>query len=360
MRSHRARGRARLRIQDRRDGRRNMSSETINRTRRTLPRHDADPARAPTILRARSTALRWLNHRLNRGSLRILTYHGVCRDADRHAPWVPSHYVTQSALDRQLGLVRTSATLVDLRDVADLIRTGRGWRAPLVAITFDDAPANLLNLAMPVLAAHRVTATAFAVTDFLDTGQILPADARQAVGGRAARRRIDAAVGPLPQPIRDGLRHMRWREAATFVAAGHALGAHTATHPILSTCDLATRRDEIARSVQAVAARLGGRCPAFAYPSGQPNDFGAADIATLTELNVPLACSGVAGPNAAPLYRFALRRNCIGLYHTRAAFVAELLGLRDARQHKAGRAVRRTTPIAPRPAHEPTGAAACP
>ena len=235
----------------------------------------------------------------------------------RDAPWMPSHYVTQSALDRHLDAMRRRGTIVHLRDVLPELRPGRGWREPLYAVTFDDAPANLIPLALPVLDAYGVRGTIFAVTDLLDDGGILPND----------RRRMAGAGSPQPEL----LRHMTWDEADVVVRSGHWLGAHTRTHAILSHAGEAARRDEIAGSIEAIRSRYGTDDVPFAFPNGLAGDFDESDISLLRELHVPLACTGIAGANRPPVDLLRLRRNAVGLHHGRAAFSAEMWGLRDWR-----------------------------
>ncbi|MEE8169414.1 MAG: polysaccharide deacetylase family protein [Phycisphaerae bacterium] len=280
--------------------------------------------------------------RVNRGVIRILSYHGVCRDADRAAPWVPSHYVTTSALDDQLGLLRRAGAIVELGELAALLRSGRVWREPLFVVTFDDAPANLLTLAQPILDAHGVCATIFAVTDRLNDGDALPADKRQALFGRTRRGTAAPADASRIDPdVRERIRHMRRDEARALISAGHQLGAHTCTHVRLSYANPACRRREIVESVHAVRTALDTDDVAFAYPYGQSTDFGSQDVATLRACGVSIACTGIPGRNLPECEPLLLHRNCIGLYHDRAAFVAEMLSLRGYRSVRAVLGARR-------------------
>jgi peptidoglycan/xylan/chitin deacetylase (PgdA/CDA1 family) len=122
---------------------------------------------------------------------------------------------------------------------------------------------------------------------------------------------------------------MTWEEARRMVEAGHWLGAHTRTHARLSDCDDAARRDEIAGAVVAIRARFGEEMVPFAFPYGQAEDFGPRDVELLRELRTPLALTGIPGVNRPPFDPLRLRRNCVGMYHRRLGFVAEMLGLRD-------------------------------
>ncbi len=281
----------------------------------------------------------WLNGRANRGLLRILLYHGVCADEHEGEPWVPSHYVTQKALDAQLAALRRAGTVIDLREGVALLRSGRRWNETLFAVTFDDAPANLLTRAAPVLAAHGVTATIFACTDRLEDGGLLDEDARQALYGLAGRRATAPGSGPIevgridPQ-VRDDLRCMRWDEALAMALMGHWLGAHTRAHVRLSQADPARRMAEIAGSVNALRRRLKTTAVPFAYPYGQSDDFGAEDLNLLRALEVPAVCTARPGANAPGGDPLCLRRTAVGLYHRPTRFALEMTGLLDARRRR--------------------------
>ncbi len=305
----------------------------------------------------------WLNSRANRGLLRILLYHGVCADAHARESWVPSHYVTCSALDAQLTALRRAGRILDLREAVALLRCGRRWNEPLFAVTFDDAPANLLTLAAPVLAAHGVTATIFACTDRLEDGGLLEDDARQALYGPAGRRATAPGSGPIeveridPQ-VRENLRCMRWDEALAMAVMGHWLGAHTRSHIRLSHADPARRMAEIAGSVNALRRRLKTAAVPFACPYGQSGDFGAEDLALLRALEVPAVCTarpGANGPGGDPL---CLRRTGVGLYHRPTRFSLEMTGLLDGRRRRqaargsAGRQARNLASTMPQMASE--------
>ena len=277
--------------------------------------------------RGAPSALRWIAARVGRDAVRILVYHGVCRDADRDAAWVPSHYVTQSQLDAQLGLLRRLGDLIDAHECsAGRLSTGTHVR-PRFVVTFDDAPANLHALAAPVLAAHDVSAVIFAVTDRLDDGALLPDDLRRLY-------RIDSTL-PFDPAVRAALRHMTWEEAIDLSHRGHWLGAHTRTHARLSACAPDKRRDEIEGSVSAIRARLRTADVPFAFPYGQPDDFDQTDLQQLRSLDVPAIFTGVSGWNRPPIDPLCLRRNCVGLHHVGARFTAEMLGLRDGRARAA-------------------------
>ncbi len=165
----------------------------------------------------------------------ILMYHSVdpsgsaiSLDADafrRHVDWLAQ------------GRVR-------VLPLADIVREPAGDDA--VALTFDDAFANFADTAWPPLRDRGWPATLFVVSRHAGTN---------AWGGRD--------VPGIPTlPLLD------WDALARLAEQGVTLGAHTRTHPDLTTLDDGALADEVSGSADDVAARTGRRPEAFAYPYG--------------------------------------------------------------------------------------------
>lgn len=140
-----------------------------------------------------------------------------------------------------------------------------------VAITFDDAYANLAASALPLLAEHGMPATVFVVSGH--------------VGGTNAWD--DGAREAIPElPLLD------WDALGRLAESGVAVGAHTRTHPRLDALDGVALEDEIVGGADDIARRLGVRPAAFAYPYGAVSGAAAAvarrafGCAVTTELRV--------------------------------------------------------------------------
>ena len=97
-----------------------------------------------------------------------------------------------------------------------------------------------------------------------------------------------------------------WDVAQALVRAGMELGAHTLSHPHLTTVDADEQAREIAGSVELVERRLGPRPTGLAYPGG---DYDATTLAVVARLGLGHAVTTRAGVNApgAPVYEL-LRR----------------------------------------------------
>ena len=165
----------------------------------------------------------------------ILTYHSIDDSGSpisvgtaafhRHAAWLRS------------GRVRVTA-------LPDLLQLDPD--ADAVAITFDDGFANFATLAAPALAGLPVTL--FVVTDHV---------------GRSND------WGGTPQPGVPVLPLLDWPTLRRLAAAGVTVGAHTQTHPDLTSLPPERVRGELSGSAERIRGEIGIRPEVFAYPYGQ-------------------------------------------------------------------------------------------
>lgn len=173
----------------------------------------------------------------------ILMYHRVADDGpaslarwrvsspdfERQIAWLAAEGYKSIRLDEWLEAER--------RDPASLHRR--------VVLTFDDAYADFVTAAFPVLQGHG-----FGSTMFVPTGY---------TGGFADWDREFGTPAPL----------MSWDDLGALAQAGVEIGAHTITHPRLTRLkDEAAVSREIAGSRAELEQRLGLTIPTFAYPYG--------------------------------------------------------------------------------------------
>lgn len=166
-----------------------------------------------------------------------LAYHGVAEVAAADDPM--RLFVSPSELRKHIGLLRRwGYDLVPFTRFAEALLAGRAEN--LAALTFDDGFDDNLHELVPVLRECGVPATVFVVSGWL--GRDHP-DA-------PAARIVDA----------DELRSLH--------AAGVEIGAHTATHPDLSTLAFERQVEELRDSRLALEELTGAPVTIAAYPYG--------------------------------------------------------------------------------------------
>jgi peptidoglycan/xylan/chitin deacetylase (PgdA/CDA1 family) len=258
-----------------------------------------------------------------------------------------------------------------IRDHCELLATDqvdeRALREPgrRVVVTVDDCYRDSYEVAFPVFAENGVRATFFLASGFVDgtaapwwdeIAWIVTSSKRerlepstwwsdtlplQGTGARATitklvrvRRGLDpqrgadmvehlaAAAGSGRRPAESiAEEFISWDHAREMAEAGMTIGAHTETHPVLSTLSAQDQRTEIHRGLERIAAELGQRPTTFAYPVGLQGTFDSSTKDALEGCGVKLAFSNYGGytrqSNWDPL---EIRRVGVSLETTEAAF----------------------------------------
>ena len=216
--------------------------------------------------------------RIRRRRSVVLGYHGVAegrlRDDLSLLQVSPSRFRTHLELLLQAGF--RFVTMAEFARRAD----GGTPEPGLAAITFDDGMRNNRTVALPILSEYGIAATVYVTIGFIDG-----ASPWVGPGG-------DGAMMSEPQ-LRD------------LVAAGWELGAHTMTHPDLSTLDYDACRAEIEESRKALERIAGTPVQTFAYPFGR---YGSAAIAAARDSGLLAAVTTGSGSWS----RFEMTRGMIG------------------------------------------------
>jgi peptidoglycan/xylan/chitin deacetylase (PgdA/CDA1 family) len=184
--------------------------------------------------------------------------------------------------------------------------------ASLVAVTFDDGFDLIASGAKEVLDAHGVKATTFVLTAMLDNRGLMwrnklsairtlrPADAyvpaynrvtaqvgappiREASELLGAAMRWDMSrkdelvdalwdacdMPPLAEYLDEHRPYLTREQLASWVADGHSVGLHTATHPDCSRLDADGVRAEILEPARRLSSELGAARLHFSFPFGR-------------------------------------------------------------------------------------------
>jgi peptidoglycan/xylan/chitin deacetylase (PgdA/CDA1 family) len=263
-------------------------------------------------VRTLTKAAVWLRSRFRESRALILGYHRVADESgwDPYALSVTPQYFTE-----QLEAVRKYATPISLRALTESLQ--RDDLPPRsVAITLDDGYVDNLHHAKPLLLHHECPATVFVATGYsgskfwwdelaemLQPSLQLPKQIRLIADDRRFERTLphpaDAKVRKdlvlavyafmrqLPDDGRASaiaqlwdvvgrksnpespIRAMTQSELCELAAGGFIdVGAHTVTHPFLSTLTETCQQKEIATSKAELEGLLGRPVTSFCFPNG--------------------------------------------------------------------------------------------
>jgi len=260
------------------------------------------------------------------GRLTILIYHRVRPAID---PLFPAD-VDSARFDAHLRIVSRLFNVLPLADAIGRLRDG-SLPARAASITFDDGYADNFDVALPILQRHRVSATFFVSTGFLDGGRMwndsIIESIRRAKEGvldlvpigfprlaiatdEEKRTAISELIGRCKylEPSDRADRCSSIQEIAkadlpddlmltsTQVRelhdAGMGIGAHTVTHPILARIPDEAVRREAGDGKLALETLIGAPVRLFAYPNGRPGtDYGVRHVALIRSLGFDAAVS---------------------------------------------------------------------
>lgn len=272
-----------------------------------------------------------------RGQLIILMYHRVLERPDPLLPGVPDARL----FDMHMAELARSFRPLSLDMALSRLASGTLPRRS-VCVTFDDGYADNHDVALPILDQHRIPATIFVAPGFLDGGYmwndgitevVRGADdvlelrhlelGRYTLGSWQARREAMAGIidrlkyRPAPERARrvaellesrkqPAPRHlmMSTNQVKAVRGAGHLIGAHTMTHPILTQTPNSTVRAELAESKSTLERLLNEPVDLFAYPNGNPDrDYALRHVEAVRHCGFKAAVSvswGCATPESDP------------------------------------------------------------
>lgn len=190
----------------------------------------------------------------------------------------------RSAVDLPLGLfeeqmaeVAASGAVGSLDEAVEGLAAGRPG-GPRVVVTFDDGTEDVVDVAVPVLARHKVPAMLYVATDFIETGRSFPQDGRPA----------------------------SWAGLADAMASGIlTIGSHTHTHALLDRLAPAAVDDELDRSIGLIEERLDTSPRHFAYPKALLGSTAAEAAVRSRFASAALAGCRPNRPGATDLWRLA-------------------------------------------------------
>ena len=278
----------------------------------------------------------------SRKKYRILTYH-------RFAPELfPS---VASDLQRHCAFLKEHFEVIPLAEIGRCIDSGQKLPPNALAVTIDDGYRDFLENAFPVFQVWKIPATVFLITDFLDgklwpwwnqveyavmhtdlagfnsallPGHTLPltnqSQKAQAVSSLCSgivkipnKARLEF-MRVLPELLRVDLPRqpprqyaaLSWDEVRELAQNGIEFGAHTKTHPVLTTLeDPEWVFDEISGSKERLDQELGQTTPHFCYPNG---DWNETVLNAVERCGFQTAVTTKPGLNGGDAHRYRLHR----------------------------------------------------
>jgi peptidoglycan/xylan/chitin deacetylase (PgdA/CDA1 family) len=217
-----------------------------------------------------------------------------------------------------------------------------------VVVTVDDGYRDFYRVAWPLLRKHGIPATFFVVTGFIDRKCWLWVDrVAYCLGDTPAARSVkeklkqldlaarDARLAELedgtgvrrPEQIPERYEPCTWDELREMARGGVEIGAHTVTHPILSS--VADPTYEIVEAKRRIEQELQQPVLHFAYPNGFWQDFGA-DAVRVVRGHFATGVSGVSGWNHAGTDLHQLYRTPVPTELPLGRFARRVAGFRAA------------------------------
>ena len=279
-----------------------------------------------------------LSSRMNRKTLSILLYHGVCPHSNSNLLNEEKHIVN-AEFEQHLNLITKYCTPISLESAI----LGQKLPPNPIVLTFDDGYRNNYTDAFPMLKKYNVPATIFVTTGFIDkTNYMWPdvleyiiehtrmktlnlkwddsefrfdlnTDEKKITTITATKnylkslteqdrlRFIDALQEKLEieyswRTIPPIFSPLTWDEIREMRNSGLiSIGSHTVSHPILARCSYQQQHNELALSQRRITEELGGECILFAYPNGQSADYTQQTVELLDKCGYKIAVTTVFG-----------------------------------------------------------------
>jgi peptidoglycan/xylan/chitin deacetylase (PgdA/CDA1 family) len=284
------------------------------------------------ILRPIKTTILNTSNRLKKGIV-ILIYHRVAPLADYPYPIV----VSPDNFAQQMEVLRKNYHPLSLLELVEAIE---GCKVPRrgVVVTFDDGYIDNLTYALPILESYQIPATVFVTTgnlieqrefwwDELEHIILKPTQFPQylkfSINGQShewssrtpgerdqARRAIHLVLRPLAHADRELImeelvlqagqtretrpdhRSMTDHELQKFSKSAFIdIGAHTVSHPILSSLPYDEQYQEFSRSKDELKAITGKGIELCSYPYGSRDDFNQDSINAVKDCGFRAACT---------------------------------------------------------------------
>jgi peptidoglycan/xylan/chitin deacetylase (PgdA/CDA1 family) len=306
-------------------------------------------------------------------SLTVLNYHRIDNSqGDHFTTFKPNVSASPVQFDVQMKYLAENYNVVSAADVIAWIKEGHPLPSRAALITFDDGYYdNYLN-AFPVLQRRNLPAIIFLASDYMESSKPfywdliaycfsksqkdhleLPligsfswksGDARdwvvrsvvefmKNIPEKEKLKMIDSFPDLMNVSVSDNFfkgMFLSWDHVREMSANGVEMGAHTASHPILTRISPDDAKQEIVQSKRKIEEAINKPVVSFAYPNGQISDFSDSVMDTVRDAGLHAAYTLLPGPTrfaTVKKYPYQIRRIFLGHKDTMPRFVGKLSGL---------------------------------
>jgi len=310
----------------------------------------------------RSKSKRWFKKALVRSSILraatrffppaavILSYHSITEE-----PQLTDHILgisrARASFEEHVKVLALKFSPVTVEDVVQFAKSGRQLPPRAVAVTFDDGFADNYEVALPILNRYGVPATFYIMVDAVQNGTLpwycrlryafnttrkpewsdpaknrtyvltSPEERKAAmvaaweVGARLTGDvqqrfigRVEDVLEIEPVKAEHGFM-LNWDQVRSLKKAGHAIGAHTLSHPNVAQVSESEARSEIAGSKKRLEEEIGEPIDHFSYPHPALNPQWSQQTLNITrEAGFKSAALTACGPVYAGDEPLALKR----------------------------------------------------
>jgi peptidoglycan/xylan/chitin deacetylase (PgdA/CDA1 family) len=242
-----------------------------------------------------------------KNSLPILTFHAI---DERQSVISFPPYLFKRVLSR---LKANDYKTIGLLEAVDYLKRGLPFPERSFAITFDDGYDTVYHEAFPILQQYGMSATVF-----LTVGEGLPAKLADRLPGLEGRRMLS------------------WDQIKEMHQSSISIGAHTLTHPDLTSLPYDRIHAEICESKSIIEETLRCRVDCFAYPYGRFNQISQE----IVQNYFTCACSDKLGVITNRSDVFALER--VDAYYLRSDRLIEILSTKHFPWYIKARSIPRS------------------
>ncbi len=308
--------------------------------------------------------------RFSPAGLTVLNYHRV-DDVSRSGfdTFIPNVSATPAEFAVQMDFVKRNYNVITCQHLSAFLH-GKTDLPPYPAlITFDDGYYDNYSNAYPILRERNLPAVIFLATDYIEreipfywdyvaycfshterTSAELPVlglvSWTNTQERKAAVKRWINSIKQFPdQDKKTVVRelaalldvnvpshafanlHATWDQVREMSRNGIEMGAHTATHPILTRVSLSRVEEELRLSKEKIEDELGRPVISFAYPNGGVNDFSPEVVSLVKKIGFELAFTLVQGTTRYADIRsnpLTIRRIYLGASDVLPRFVTKL------------------------------------